>query len=65
MDTLKAPDPADLRPGTECQETATVSVDMEDVTALLICGLAGDHGGALHFDPVDRVWWAHAPGAVA
>jgi hypothetical protein len=65
MDTFPPPDPADLRNGVECTETGRVSVDRDDdVTAILICTLTEDHPG-LHYDSVDRLWWANAAGAVA
>jgi hypothetical protein len=58
---VKPPSPADLVKFRECHETEMVSQDggsePEDC-ALLICGLAENHAGDLHFDPVDHIWWA-------
>lgn len=45
--------------GPHCQETARVgSQQYAGESGTLLCDLTPGHGGVVHHDPVDGVWWA-------
>lgn len=58
MDVTRAPERRPAK-SLECTKTTDVTIEAgAQDSALLICGLEPDHDGDLHYDPVDKIWWA-------
>lgn len=51
--------------GKHCPAQATVHADPTEQppgAGLLVCMLPDGHGGRVHFDPADEIWWSRADG---